>query len=192
MQTIGRVDDLLGIVLGLLPARRARVDLPVEVEARQQHPCGGLVDTAITLFTIVFGFGLVQHILIVVRIFTDDGKQLALNPLHHLGAAVLLRLVGTDDGREGNIIIGIAQQVVLQGSQETDFCAHRGILVGKVLQIEVAIGDAGAQTVVVALEHRVAGIVGVVAELRDAGVAPAADGLIGGQLVAVPHLAEQA
>ena len=33
-----------------------------------------------------------------------------------------------------------------------------------------------------------AGIVGIVAELGDTGVTPATDGLIGGQLVSIPHL----
>ena len=82
--------------------------------------------------------------------------------------------------------------MVLESAQEANFCCHGCVVFGEVFEVLVAVSNTYAQTVVVATEHWVAGIVGVVAVSGYTFVTPTAECLVGGELVALPHLAIEA
>ena len=64
-------------------------------------------------------------------------------------------------------------------------------MIGKGVEILVTVADTSGQTSVVTIEHRVVGIVSIIAELLDTIVAPVANGLISSELVGVPVLANE-
>ena len=180
VQLIAGVDYFLGIFGGLVPLGIAGVHASVQIQTGQQHPAGGLVHAPIVGVARLLGLGIAQ-----VRL---DVEQLVLDELVHLGARTLLWCAAADRRGKGDVAPAIHQLEVVEGAQETDFRGHRGVMVGILVQVLVAEGDSGVQTVVVAAKHRVRGVVGVVYEVGDTLIAPAADGLVGGQVLGVPHL----
>ena len=110
----------------------------------------------------------------------------------HFGSTCLFGLFRRNHGGERHVAEGIHEQIVVECAQEAYFCGHHCIVVGEVFEVLVAVSDTYAKTIVVATQHRVAGIISVVAIGGNTVVTPSAVSFIGGELVAVPHLTEEA
>ena len=177
-----RLHHALGVVGSLLPLRSSRIDLGVEVEAGEQHPYRSLVGTVVAGVAGGLRLGLAH-----LRLYL---QQLLLQPGVHLGTSVAHGLFERRGKR--HVAEGVHQEVVLQGAEEAYLGRLGGVLVATLVDVLVAVGDTRGQTGEKAVEHRVAVVVCIVAELADAGVAPVADGLVGGHLVGIPKLADEA
>ena len=191
VQLVRRVDHFLGIVSSLFPTGSASVNLTVQVHTSQQHPGSSLVNAAVTSLTIFLGLRVVQDSSIVIGILADNSLQLLLDELTHLGARVLFGRITREGITERHISKRVGQQIILEGTQETNLGSHRGVIVSKHVKILVAEGDTQAQPVIVTNHHRMTGIKGIVIEIVDTAIAPATQGFVGGQLIGVPHLAIQ-
>ena len=150
IQGVRRIHDLLCIGRGISPTGRSGVDLGIEIQTGEQEPCGSLVHAAIIGIGRGLGLGLGKRRL--------DLEQLALDELEHLCAAILLSLLGGDGGHERDIAEGIHRQIVMKGTEETDLGRHSRIVLGSDIEIMVAVGDTGIESIVVTAKHGVAGI----------------------------------
>ena len=79
----------------------------------------------------------------------------------------------------------------MQGTHETDFRTFCGITSLTEVQILVAVGDTGGETSVESLEHRMSGVVRVVAECGYTIVTPRTECLVRGKFVGVEQLAHK-
>ena len=164
----------------------------VEVQAAEEHPSSSFVYTTPAAVALGVGLGIGKHGSIVGFVFTNDGFQFGFNEGLHFGSTCLFGLFRRNHGGERHVAESIHEQIVVECAQEAYFCGHHCIVVGEVFEVLVAVSDTYAKTIVVATQHRVAGIISVVAIGGNTVVTPSAVSFIGGELVAVPHLTEEA
>ena len=185
VQFVRAVHHEFGVTCSLVIVCLADVHLAVQVQASQKQVAGVLVDA--TPVPAIVAHALTQcdggvHLVV-------DVEQLALDELIHLGARSLAGLVGRYGGGKRHIAPAVHQEVVVESAKEAHLGSHHLVIVAIFLQIVVAERDGSVQTIVETSQHGVVGIVSVEVELRDTIVTPAADCLIGGEFVSIPHLA---
>ena len=182
VQTVTGIDDLFGIFSGLGPLGCASVDLCVQIETGQQHPGSTFRGTAIAVVSRLHGFGIHQLGLKLKKFF--------LNPVISIHTRDLLRLAKSCS--KWNVSECIHKHVILQGANETHLCHFLGITTfANFIDVAVAVVDTCGETIVEHMHHRVSSVILVEVEAGNTGVAPTADGLVGGQFIRIPQLTDK-
>ena len=110
-EAVAAVDNLFGIVLGILPAGSTSVHLGIQIDTGKKHLGSNLVGTS------VGGACFRQHV--GTLSLSDDSLELALNKVENLGTSVLWSRLDRNGCHKRHVSEEVHQIRVVQGAHET-------------------------------------------------------------------------